>query len=114
MLKSGVLGEIKITKAWNVQSRGIRKPAPDSEPPTEVDYDRWLGPAPERPFNVNRFHKTWRFFRDYSNGDFGDDGTHDLDMAAWRFCFVSLTPSRTRRWAWIVSAAAAARKSLAI
>ena len=83
VLKSGILGEIRITKAWNVQDRGIRKPAPDSEPPTAVDYDRWLGPAPKRPFNVNRFHKTWRFFRDYSNGDFGDDGAHDLDMAVW-------------------------------
>ena len=83
VLKSGILGDIKITKAWNVQDRGIRKPVPDGQPPAGVDYDRWLGPAPKRSFNVNRFHRNWRFFRDYSNGDFGDDGAHDLDMAVF-------------------------------
>ena len=56
---------------------------PDSNAPAGVDYDRWLGPAKKRPFNRNRFHGTWRLFREYGNGDFGDDGVHDLDMAAW-------------------------------
>ena len=83
VLKSGILGEIKITKAWNVQDRGFAKPMPDSKPPSGVDYDRWLGPAKKRAFNQNRFHRTWRLFREYGNGDFGDDGAHDLDMAAW-------------------------------
>jgi len=83
VLKSGLLGEIKIAKAWNVQDRGFAKPVPDSDPPPGVDYDRWLGPAPKRPFNENRFHRTWRLFRDYGNGDHGDDGAHDIDMAAW-------------------------------
>ena len=83
VLESGILGEIKMSKAWNVQDRGIRKSVSDSESPAEVDYDRWLGPAPKRPFNVNRFHNKWRLFRDYGNGDIGDDGAHDLDMAAW-------------------------------
>ncbi len=83
VLKSGILGEIKITKAWNVQDRGFAKPVPDSRPPSRVDYDRWLGPARKRPFNQNRFHLKWRLFREYGNGDFGDDGAHDLDMAAW-------------------------------
>ena len=36
-----------------------------------------------RPFNPHRFHGTWRMFRDYGNGEIGDDGIHDLDMAAW-------------------------------
>jgi predicted dehydrogenase len=83
VLKSGILGDIKITKAWNVQDRGFARPVPDSDPLAGVDYDRWLGPAKKRPFNRNRFHGTWRLFREYGNGDFGDDGAHDLDMAAW-------------------------------
>ncbi|MHC4399090.1 MAG: Gfo/Idh/MocA family protein [Planctomycetota bacterium] len=83
VLKSGILGEIKIAKAWNVQDRGFAKPVPDSQPPSGVDYDRWLGPAKKRPFNRNRFHGTWRLFREYGNGDLGDDGAHDLDTAAW-------------------------------
>lgn len=81
VLESGLLGEILVSKAWNVQDQGYKKPVPDGEPPAGVDYDRWLGPAPKRPFNANRFHRTWRLFRDYGNGDIGDDGAHDLDMA---------------------------------
>jgi len=42
-----------------------------------------VGTGKKRPFNRNRFHGTWRLFREYGNGDFGDDGAHDLDMAAW-------------------------------
>lgn len=83
LLDSGILGEVKIAKAWNVQDRGANEVVPDSNPPTGVDYDRWLGPAPERPFNVNRFHSNWRVYRDYGNGDIGDDGAHDIDMARW-------------------------------
>lgn len=83
LLASGIIGEVKVAKAWNVQDRGTREVVPDSEPPAGVDYERWLGPAPERPFNVNRFHVNWRVYRDYGNGDIGDDGVHDIDMARW-------------------------------
>ncbi|MAV34716.1 MAG: hypothetical protein CMJ59_04585 [Planctomycetaceae bacterium] len=83
VLKSGILGDIRISKAWNVQNRGFQKPVRDSAAPAGGDYDRWLGPAPKRAFNVNRFHSKWRLWRDYGNGDMGDDGAHDIDMAAW-------------------------------
>ena len=83
VLKSGLLGEIKMTKAWNVQRGNALEPKPDGPVPDGVDYDRWLGPAPKRPFNPNRFHRSWRVYRDYGNGDMGDDGAHDLDMARW-------------------------------
>jgi predicted dehydrogenase len=43
----------------------------------------WLGPAPERPFNVRRFHGSWRWFFDYGTGDLGNDGVHLLDFARW-------------------------------
>ena len=83
LLASGIIGEVKITKAWNCQDRGARKKVPDSPVPDGVDYDRWLGPAPERAVNENRFHQNWRVFRDYGNGEIGDDGIHDIDMARW-------------------------------
>ena len=83
LLAEGLLGEVRITKAWNVQDRGFAKPVPNSSPPSSVDYDLWLGPAKKRPFNRNCFHRTWRLFREFGNGDFGDDGAHDLDMAAF-------------------------------
>ena len=83
LLADGVIGEVKVTKAWNVQDRKTRAVVADGDPPAGVDYDRWLGPAPSRPFNVNRFHGNWRVYRDYGNGDIGDDGIHDIDMARW-------------------------------
>lgn len=83
LLKDGLIGQVKVARAWTAETRDEVTAVPDSEPPAGIDYDRWLGPAPERPFNKYRFHQTWRMFRDYGNGEIGDDGIHDLDMAAW-------------------------------
>jgi predicted dehydrogenase len=83
VLKSGILGEVKMSKAWNCQRGRALEPKPDGPAPPGVDYDMWLGPAPKRAFNPNRFHKNWQLYRDYGNGDSGDDAAHDLDMARW-------------------------------
>ena len=81
LLDAGVIGEVKMSKAWNKQRHKHRKAVPDAPVPAGVDYDMWLGPAPKRPFNPNRFHGYWNWYRDYGNGDIGGDGIHDLDMA---------------------------------
>ena len=81
LLQAGVIGEVKMSKAWNLQRHNHRAPVPDGPVPPGVDYDMWLGPAPKRPFNPNRFHSYWQWYRDYGNGDIGNDGSHDLDMA---------------------------------
>ncbi len=81
LLDAGVIGEVKMSKAWNKQRHKHRKAVPDAPVPAGVDYDMWLGPAPRRPFNPNRFHGYWNWYRDYGNGDIGGDGIHDLDMA---------------------------------
>ena len=83
LLAEGLIGEVKVARAWTAETRNVLKPVADSTPPTGVDYDRWLGPAPKRAFNSHRFHQTWRLFADYGNGEIGDDGIHDLDMATW-------------------------------
>ncbi|MDD4032917.1 MAG: Gfo/Idh/MocA family oxidoreductase [Bacteroidales bacterium] len=49
----------------------------------KVDYDMWLGPAPARPFNRNRFHYNWHWYWDYGNGDMGNQGVHEMDVARW-------------------------------
>jgi predicted dehydrogenase len=49
----------------------------------QVDYDLWLGPAPKRAFNRNRFHYNWHWFWDYGNGDLGNQGIHEVDIARW-------------------------------
>ena len=97
LLQEGIIGKVKVARAWTAETRTIEKPLPDSMPPAGVDYDRWLGPAPQRPFNPHRFHQTWRMFADYGNGEIGDDGIHDLDMAAWGLGIDTLPKQITAR-----------------
>jgi predicted dehydrogenase len=80
---SGQLGKVCLIRAWMFQERkSIGRPA-DGEPPAGADYESWLGPAPKRPFNTNRFHYNWRFFWDYGNTELGNQGVHLLDVALW-------------------------------
>ena len=82
-IRQGNLGRVKFAKAWESSKQGSIGHPPDSSPPPGVDYDLWLGPAPKRPFNVRRFHGSWRWFFDYGTGDLGNDGVHRLDIARW-------------------------------
>jgi len=80
-VETGALGRCVVAKAWESTGQGnIGFPA-DGTPPPGVDYDMWIGSAPKRPFNSNRFHGRWRWFFDYGTGDLGNDGVHRLDMA---------------------------------
>jgi len=80
-IREGHLGKCLFAKAWeNARQGSIGNPS-DSDPPPGVNYDLWLGPAPKRPFNRNRFHGRWRWFFDYGTGDLGNDGIHRLDFA---------------------------------
>lgn len=84
MVRSGKLGKIRVVKVWAYQ--GWMKPVPrqpDSAPPAGVNYDMWLGPAPKRPFNPNRFHFNFRWFWDYAGGLMTDWGVHEIDIALY-------------------------------
>jgi predicted dehydrogenase len=79
---TGQLGNIRTVKVWSYV--GWKQPIPfvaDSPVPAGVDYERWLGPATQRPFNANRFHFTFRWFWDYAGGLMTDWGVHLLDYA---------------------------------
>lgn len=78
---SGRLGKLCMIRAWMAQVRESIGNPPDSTPPPTADYNQWLGPAPLRPFNENRFHYNWRFFWDYGNSELGNQGVHMLDVA---------------------------------
>jgi predicted dehydrogenase len=83
-LNSGVLGKIGRVHVWaNFNYAVIQNPVPDSEVPEGVDFDTWLGPTPERTFNSQRFHGSWRMFWNYGGGLMTDWGVHLLDMALW-------------------------------
>jgi predicted dehydrogenase len=83
-VQSGKLGKIRQVRAWAYLDwvGGIGSPA-DSDPPAGVDYEMWLGPAPKRPFNKNRFHFNFRWFWDYAGGLMTDWGVHLLNLALW-------------------------------
>lgn len=82
-LKSGGIGKVRMAKAINCQLREPIGRMADAATPDYIDYDLWLGPAPKRPFNPNRFHYNWHWFWDYGTGDTGNDGAHQLDIARW-------------------------------
>lgn len=83
MLREGVIGDVLMAKAWNVQRRksiGKRQP---SQPPQNFDYETWVGPAEMTPFRSNCHHYNWRWWYNFGTGDMGNDGAHELDYARW-------------------------------
>jgi len=86
LLRSGQLGRITRARLWNVWNevpKGIESP-PDGPPPPGVDYDLWLGPAPKRPFNPNRFNAPGYWFHwDYSGGFMLSWTIHHIDTVLW-------------------------------
>lgn len=83
LVQSGQLGQVTLAKAWFVQRRQPLAPALPVEPPAGVDFESWLGPAPQRPFLSNRFHFHWRWFWDHGHGELGAWGSQLLDVARW-------------------------------
>ncbi|MGK7396476.1 MAG: Gfo/Idh/MocA family protein [Candidatus Cyclobacteriaceae bacterium M3_2C_046] len=84
LIKSGQIGNLRKVNMWANFNYGVGpEVVPDSPVPAGVDYDMWLGPAPEKPFNRNRFHGSWRHFWDYGGGLMSDWGVHLLDMGLW-------------------------------
>jgi predicted dehydrogenase len=84
IIKSGKIGKLRKVNIWANFSYGVGQPVvPDEPVPSGVDFDMWLGPAPERSYNKTRFHGSWRMFWDYGGGLMSDWGVHLLDIALW-------------------------------
>lgn len=82
-IRDGEIGEILVAKAWNSQRRGSIGKTQPSEPPADLDFDRWVGPAPMVPYRSNLLPSVWRWWRSFGCGDMGNDGIHDIDVALW-------------------------------
>ena len=83
-LRSGKLGRVRTARAWAYMDWMPPVPmVPDGPAPAGVDYDMWLGPAPKRPFNSNRFHFNFRWFWDYAGGLMTDWGVHLIDIVLY-------------------------------
>jgi predicted dehydrogenase len=83
LVRGGRIGEVEQVLV-GIPGVNFKGPAvPDSDPPAELDYEFWLGPAPFRSYNVNHVHYNFRFFWDYSGGQMTNFGAHHIDIAQW-------------------------------
>jgi predicted dehydrogenase len=82
-LRDGIIGKVYMAKGLCYKRRTSIGRKPDGPVPPGVDWDLFLGPAPMRPFNENRFHYNWHWFWDTGNGDIGNQGVHEMDIARW-------------------------------
>jgi predicted dehydrogenase len=83
---SGKYGKLLVSKAaaskngrgrWSIGFKPIK------EPPENVDFNIWLGPAPKQPYHENIVHYNWHWFWDFGNGEIGNQGVHQMDIARW-------------------------------
>jgi predicted dehydrogenase len=91
LVQAGIIGKVSFVRTWNYSNNypeGIGNP-PDSDPPSELDWNFWLGPAPKVQYNYNRFGvgkdrwSTFRYFWDYAGGMMTDWGVHLMDIVQW-------------------------------
>ena len=82
-LRSGKLGQIYMAKGLCYKPRGSIGHKPDGARPDGLDYDLWTGPAEMKPFNPNRLHYNWHWIWNNGNGDLGNQGIHQMDLARW-------------------------------
>jgi predicted dehydrogenase len=83
LLQDGVIGKVYLAKGLCYKTRKSIGHKPDSPTPPGVDWDKFLGPAPMRAFNELRFKYNWHWFWDTGNGDIGNQGIHQMDVARW-------------------------------
>ena len=101
LVKSGKYGKLLVSRGLCYKDGGIgtattrgdigfKEPKPA---PAELDFNLWLGPAPEQPFHENIVHYRWHWFWDFGNGDMGNQGVHEMDKARWAIAGATLPKS---------------------
>jgi predicted dehydrogenase len=93
LAKAGTYGKLLVSRGLCYKPRGSIGVKPNAEAPKEVDFNLWLGPAKERPFNGNLVHYNWHWFWDFGNGDIGNQGVHEMDIARWAIAGATLPKS---------------------
>ena len=89
VIKSGQLGKLLVSRGLcykpgaGPSTRASIGYAPPSDPPEELDFNLWLGPAKEQPYHRNLVHYRWHWFWEFGNGDIGNQGVHEMDKARW-------------------------------
>lgn len=82
-VRSGKLGQVQVARGLCFKPRGPIGDRGQYKPPGTVDYNLWLGPAPDSPLTRPKLHYDWHWQWDYGNGDLGNQGIHQMDLARW-------------------------------
>ncbi len=82
-MRDGVIGDVYMARGLCYKWRDTIGRTPVEPVPAGVNYDLWSGPAPLDPFTRNHFHYNWHWFWNYGNGDIGNQGIHEMDIARW-------------------------------
>ncbi len=82
-MKEGLIGDVYMSRGLCYKWRNTIGKAQQEPVPAGVNYELWTGPAPMKPFTKNRFHYNWHWIWDTGDGDFGNQGIHELDVARW-------------------------------
>jgi len=83
LLREGVIGKVYMARGLCFRRRFSIGHTPDQPVPPGIDWDKFLGPAQMKPFSVNKFEYNWHWFWDTGNGDIGNQGVHEMDIALW-------------------------------
>jgi predicted dehydrogenase len=83
IIQSGKLGKLLVSRALCYKPRNSIGVKPITSPPEQVAFDIWLGPAPQQAYHGNLVHYNWHWFWDFGNGDIGNQGVHQMDIARW-------------------------------
>ena len=83
LVREGVIGDVYWARCEFPNPRdsiGFKQPEP---PPSWLDWDLWVGPAPQQPYHQNLVHYNWHWFWDFGNGEMGNNGVHIIDICRW-------------------------------
>jgi hypothetical protein len=93
-VQDGNLGKILLSRGLCYKKRGsIGKAEGEQKVPDSVEFDLWCGPGPKKPLSRKRLHYDWHWTWDYGNGDLGNQGIHQMDIARWFLGEMELAPS---------------------
>lgn len=82
-LRAGVIGKVYMSRAIIYRWRPSIGKFPVAEPPNDLDYDLWQGPALQEPFSRRLVHYNWHYSWAHGNGEIGNQGVHETDMSLW-------------------------------
>jgi predicted dehydrogenase len=83
LIHSGRYGRLLVSRGLCYKPRGSIGRRPEGSAPSGLDFNLWVGPATQQPFHANLVHYNWHWFWDFGNGDIGNQGVHEMDLARW-------------------------------